>query len=227
MLRFRPAGCRLQNEVTGLRTPGPPTLREIPLDKGREGLERTISFQESLLAAQSEASIEASSLFRQTARSFLTTGASWRFGKSRSTLWKPDRIIRSCNPCCLSWQIQPSSWLILRQTFRNSDIIARLGGDEFAILAQNVSASEIGNITAHLEENLRTHNQQRNCDYQLALSVGVIVIDSNTDLSLEQLIARADEIMYEQKRSKDKLFMDVEAHAAIEPQQSFSRSLST
>jgi diguanylate cyclase (GGDEF)-like protein/PAS domain S-box-containing protein len=113
---------------------------------------------------------------------------------------------------------------ILRQTFRNSDIIARLGGDEFAILAQNVSPSEIDIITAHLEENLRIHNEQGNREYQLALSVGAIVIDSSTDLNLEQLIARADQIMYDQKRSKVKPSMAMEAHAPIERQQSFSLS---
>jgi diguanylate cyclase (GGDEF)-like protein len=113
---------------------------------------------------------------------------------------------------------------ILRQTFRNSDIIARLGGDEFAILAPNVSPSELGIITAHLEENLRAYNEQANREYQLALSVGAIVIDSSTDLNLEQLIARADQIMYEQKRSKITLSMVMETLAPTERQQTLSLS---
>jgi diguanylate cyclase (GGDEF)-like protein/PAS domain S-box-containing protein len=113
---------------------------------------------------------------------------------------------------------------ILRQTFRKSDIIARVGGDEFAILAPNVSASELGIITDHLAENLRMYNEQGNREYQLALSVGAIAIDSSTDLSLDQLIARADQIMYEQKRSKISLSMAGKIHAPIEHQTSLSLS---
>src|SRR6267378_2718552 len=51
---------------------------------------------------------------------------------------------------------------VLRQTFRNSDIVSRLGGDEFAILAQNVPHHEVETVTARLEGNLCIENKQNN-----------------------------------------------------------------
>jgi diguanylate cyclase (GGDEF)-like protein len=91
---------------------------------------------------------------------------------------------------------------ILRQTFRDSDIIGRLGGDEFAILAENVTGEELANIEARLQENLRTCNEQSDRAYQLSLSVGGVCISHDSTLSIEQLLAKADEAMYRNKQNK-------------------------
>lgn len=92
---------------------------------------------------------------------------------------------------------------ILRNSFRESDIIGRVGGDEFAIMAQDSSAADMDNVTDRLQENLLTYNQQSNRSYDLALSFGRISIDPDNDSSLDQLIAQADQIMYDHKRSKN------------------------
>jgi diguanylate cyclase (GGDEF)-like protein len=89
---------------------------------------------------------------------------------------------------------------VLRQTFRESDIIARLGGDEFAILAADVSAGGVDNLTARLCENLKAHNGQGDQRYRLSLSLGTVRVDAGTDSTIEALMARADEAMYEHKR---------------------------
>jgi diguanylate cyclase (GGDEF)-like protein len=94
---------------------------------------------------------------------------------------------------------------VLKRTFRNSDIVARLGGDEFAILAQDVGQHEIENITTRLEESLRTENEQNEDGYLLSLSVGTVWIDHGNTLSIEQLLGKADNTMYEHKRSKQRL----------------------
>lgn len=112
---------------------------------------------------------------------------------------------------------------ILRQTFRASDIIGRVGGDEFAIMAQAVSIQDMDTITAHLQENLLTHNEQSNRGYQLALSLGAVNIDPDTDSSLDQLIAQADKMMYDQKRRKNIPFMLTD-HATIDHQHRSSLS---
>lgn len=71
---------------------------------------------------------------------------------------------------------------VLRQTFRNSDIVSRLGGDEFAILAQNVPIDEMENIIARLEENLRSSHEPNKHGYQLSLSVGAVWIAHDSTL---------------------------------------------
>jgi diguanylate cyclase (GGDEF)-like protein len=91
---------------------------------------------------------------------------------------------------------------ILRRTFRSSDVIARLGGDEFAVLAQNAAVDEVQTIIARLEDNLRMANEQNVGGYRLSLSVGVVFIEANTNLSLDQLIGKADKAMYDRKRTK-------------------------
>ena len=90
---------------------------------------------------------------------------------------------------------------LLRQTFRESDIIGRLGGDEFAILAQEITPNALDAMLCKLRENLRVYNIEQNQSYPLSLSIGATHIAPQVYMGIEELIARADEAMYEQKRS--------------------------
>lgn len=90
---------------------------------------------------------------------------------------------------------------ILRQTFRKSDIIGRIGGDEFAILAID-TADEVRNTVARLQETIDSHNQSAARRYRLALSVGSACFDPDAPSSLDELIAIADNQMYEEKKTK-------------------------
>jgi len=94
---------------------------------------------------------------------------------------------------------------VLRQTFRNSDIVSRLGGDEFAILAQNVPNHEVETVIARLEGNLSTENKLNQHSYQLSLSMGTVWIAHDSNLSIDQLVDQADQAMYDHKRSKKQL----------------------
>ncbi|MBV9959302.1 MAG: diguanylate cyclase, partial [Acidobacteria bacterium] len=88
---------------------------------------------------------------------------------------------------------------IMRQTFRTSDIMARLGGDEFVVLAVGTTSGSEG-LIARLQANLAKYNEQGHHAYQLRVSVGVEAVDSQSTATLEELLARADQRMYEQKR---------------------------
>lgn len=95
--------------------------------------------------------------------------------------------------------------VLLRKSFRASDIIARIGGDEFCVLAVGASAQSAEDITARIEENLRRHNAQSTCPYRLWLSVGVTRIDPGCTDSVGDLLVRADRAMYEDKNEKKSL----------------------
>ena len=89
---------------------------------------------------------------------------------------------------------------LLRETFRTSDLIARLGGDEFAVLAINASRDSINTITDRLNANIAYHNVTSR-DYQFSLSFGIERFDSNHDISLNEMLKKADKALYEKKNS--------------------------
>jgi diguanylate cyclase (GGDEF)-like protein/PAS domain S-box-containing protein len=91
---------------------------------------------------------------------------------------------------------------ILKDTFRTSDVIARLGGDEFVVLAGISKDETADSLTERLQEKFREHNEQTNRPYHLSISVGVVHFESD-ESSIEEVVARADQIMYEDKRRKN------------------------
>jgi len=91
---------------------------------------------------------------------------------------------------------------ILRDTFRESDIIARLGGDEFIVLTLDSSTSDPTSSLARLEQNLAEHNRTAGRPFQLAMSVGVAHSAPESGESLSRLLMRADAEMYRVKERR-------------------------
>jgi len=82
----------------------------------------------------------------------------------------------------------------LDTTFRTSDIKARLGGDEFAVLVVEAKVHDAQMLLDRLRKQLTENNQ--------SMSIGVISFDAKNDVSIDELIARADKAMYAEKRNK-------------------------
>jgi diguanylate cyclase (GGDEF)-like protein/PAS domain S-box-containing protein len=92
---------------------------------------------------------------------------------------------------------------MLRNTYRESDVIARIGGDEFAIiLHEGNSAESRDRIIARLEQALKEQNSKMVNQYELSASIGVAYYDPQRPQTLDKLLADADSMMYKQKRSK-------------------------
>jgi diguanylate cyclase (GGDEF)-like protein len=89
----------------------------------------------------------------------------------------------------------------LEQVFRDSDVLARLGGDEFALLAFEASGRNQQTILGRLQKRLQKANGEEP-RYNLSLSVGVARFDPSTNMNLAELMAQADQAMYERKRSR-------------------------
>ena len=87
---------------------------------------------------------------------------------------------------------------LLKQSFRNSDIVARLGGDEFIVFISSYF-KDADSIQARLQANIANFNQQQNRSYQISMSMGIERYSAESNMSLEELIARSDELMYAQK----------------------------
>ena len=91
---------------------------------------------------------------------------------------------------------------ILKDTFRDSDIVARIGGDEFAIAVTDCDQKELEIIIGRLKANIAATNQTKQCPYALDLSVGAAFYNPNEPITLEELLKRADQKMYEEKMTK-------------------------
>jgi diguanylate cyclase (GGDEF)-like protein len=89
---------------------------------------------------------------------------------------------------------------VLRATFRDSDIIARLGGDEFVVLAADTGTSAM--IVERLRRALVERNQSEDYPYNLSFSVGAARFDPEDPPTIQELLHTADEMLYEQKRSR-------------------------
>lgn len=91
---------------------------------------------------------------------------------------------------------------ILRETFRQSDIIARVGGDEFSVMALEVSEQHQRELLVRMREKVEGVNRRRKEAFALSLSVGMARFDGEGDVELEELLFEADRAMYADKRSK-------------------------
>ena len=89
---------------------------------------------------------------------------------------------------------------ILKKTFRESDIIARIGGDEFAIIVIEAGRDSAEMLRARLYEHLEVHNADQHRRYRLSISIGIVNGDPEHPCSVDELLARADALLYEQKR---------------------------
>jgi len=91
---------------------------------------------------------------------------------------------------------------VLKQTFRESDIIARIGGDEFVVLTIEAGKDSEEVLLHRLQEELDAHNAQGERRYKLSISVGIAYYDPERPCSIDELLHRADTLMYEQKKVK-------------------------
>ena len=93
---------------------------------------------------------------------------------------------------------------ILKKSFRESDIIGRLGGDEFAIMAMEVTQMNVDALTGRLLEKLEHFNTRSSAEagFTLSLSMGVSTRAPDGTEAVEELLSRADVLMYAQKKEK-------------------------
>jgi diguanylate cyclase (GGDEF)-like protein/PAS domain S-box-containing protein len=91
---------------------------------------------------------------------------------------------------------------VLKDTFRETDVISRMGGDEFAVLAIDINDETAKILLGRLQTSLNAYNAMEARKYKLSLSVGVAQYDPQNPVSLDVLISHADTLMYEEKRKK-------------------------
>lgn len=90
---------------------------------------------------------------------------------------------------------------ILRKSCRRSDIIARFAGDEYAILALDTDHDNGNILTKRLANEMKDFNERSKLPYRISFSFGMSYFDHG-NVSIDELMAQADEKLYEIKRNK-------------------------
>ena len=94
---------------------------------------------------------------------------------------------------------------ILQNSYRESDIVGRFGGDEFVVLAMGISAEHTNLMIGRLQKKVERDNEAHNVPYELSISIGIAEWDPENPKMLELLIIQADEEMYDDKQSKNRV----------------------
>lgn len=88
---------------------------------------------------------------------------------------------------------------VMRNSFRDSDIIMRLGGDEFAVFAKNICTKEAAApIIDRFFSNLKAMNVPSVNGQPITVSMGIYI--SKKDDSFEQMYNKSDRVMYDLKK---------------------------
>jgi diguanylate cyclase (GGDEF)-like protein/PAS domain S-box-containing protein len=91
---------------------------------------------------------------------------------------------------------------ILKKTFREADILGRLGGDEFVALGMETAGTTNEQVMDRLQQRLNDRNARDSLGYRLSLSLGFARFNPQSPVSFEELLAEADQRMYQEKQRK-------------------------
>ena len=91
---------------------------------------------------------------------------------------------------------------IINQCCDSGEIAGRAGGDEFYIFAPHYSQKQLDRFIERLKSALERHNRHSNKPYNIELSYGAFLTDTDSNAKLEDYIKISDSRMYEQKLSK-------------------------
>ena len=91
---------------------------------------------------------------------------------------------------------------MLKESFRNSDIIGRFGGDEFAAFAIVDQVNFIEKLHERIQMITEKENAKTDKPYFVSMSVGVCEFVCGADVSLTDVLDTADGDLYIQKKNK-------------------------
>jgi diguanylate cyclase (GGDEF)-like protein len=90
---------------------------------------------------------------------------------------------------------------LLKETFREADVMGRIGGDEFAVVCQ-CSHVAISIAAQRLQAASAVRNSKASRRFPLSFSAGYVTAEEHAHQSLKELLTEADAAMYEEKRCK-------------------------
>jgi len=90
---------------------------------------------------------------------------------------------------------------VLKKCFREDDVVARVGGDEFLGILSDCDMEMAETIKSRIQEAIMMNNKSIPQHLSLSISIGYAIPKSTND-TLEEVMSKADELMYEDKMRK-------------------------
>ena len=95
---------------------------------------------------------------------------------------------------------------MLQDNFRKTDFIGRYGGDEFLLIGHTKKKNDANTIFRRFKKTLDAMNFSGSLPYNLSASIGYVVCEPNTHLTVDEVLAQADAKMYEVKSRREKAY---------------------
>jgi len=93
--------------------------------------------------------------------------------------------------------------VILKNTFRQADLIGRVGGDEFIVLiSERDNKKSAQTVVKRLEIEIEKANALQDRKYKIMLSIGTVSCNDSQKCSIDDMMIKADQLMYESKKEK-------------------------
>ncbi|GAA0180288.1 hypothetical protein SH2C18_30100 [Clostridium sediminicola] len=90
---------------------------------------------------------------------------------------------------------------IIDNILRRSDILIRLGGDEFLLVLPNTNLEQSKKVTNRIQDEIDAYNKSERKPFKLSISTGQAMYDKDCNLTLNELIDKADSLMYKDKQN--------------------------
>lgn len=95
---------------------------------------------------------------------------------------------------------------IIRSTIRKDDFLIRQGGDEFLIILDGIDTDQAEKVWMRIVSKFEEINRNDNRLYIISLSHGIVEYKTKNKSTIDELIQKADEKMYEEKNIIKKNF---------------------
>ena len=92
---------------------------------------------------------------------------------------------------------------ILKDAAGEHGIAGRLGGDEFALMMIGDEEQAIA-VMEDVRKKIAKYNSQAGNNFDIDMSIGCQIVDCTDELSIPNVLEKADKIMYEEKKKKGK-----------------------
>jgi diguanylate cyclase (GGDEF)-like protein len=93
---------------------------------------------------------------------------------------------------------------VLKNSTRDEDIIGRIGGDEFVVFSSIKSEENRKQIVDRIRSSLDEYNNKELHSYQVAGSIGSVILETATKECFEEAMLSADSVLYKEKSEKRK-----------------------